>query len=355
MMFHSLRASWIAILLVPFVMSSCGKVSSPNGAQSFIAAKEMIDDNNDPKKLHGNTVPFEMQWKNLPKMGEIESVWKKLPSWSFNTNGIAHHKGKGMSPTEKYDTAFNGGERQATNWEILHHGRAFGLRLQSWWAGHCNGFAAAAVNVPEPVKDVTYNGVVFGPEDLKALLGEAFFESKAEFIGLRCNNLIRGKTLSGRYLDSTCRDVNAGSFHLAVTNLIGMYQKPIVIDTSASNVIWNAPIRSFRILEEEIVSAEEANDLIRHAFGDNSVYRYNDQAVHFVRVKMRVEYVYTKLERIDYRYVLELDAAGNIIGGEWLDGSKTTHPDFLWYTAQARSANPYIDPVNVLMLAQHAY
>lgn len=31
-----------------------------------------------------------------------------------------------------------------------------------------------------------------------------------------------------------------------------------------------------------------------------------------------------------YEYVLELDAAGKIIGGEWLNGSKLDHPDFLW-------------------------
>lgn len=31
-----------------------------------------------------------------------------------------------------------------------------------------------------------------------------------------------------------------------------------------------------------------------------------------------------------YDYVLELDAAGKIIGGEWIGSSKTAHPDFLW-------------------------
>ncbi len=31
-----------------------------------------------------------------------------------------------------------------------------------------------------------------------------------------------------------------------------------------------------------------------------------------------------------YEYLLELDDAGKIIGGEWLNGSKKAHPDFLW-------------------------
>ena len=31
-----------------------------------------------------------------------------------------------------------------------------------------------------------------------------------------------------------------------------------------------------------------------------------------------------------YEYVLELDAAGKIIGGEWVGEARYTHPDFLW-------------------------
>ena len=38
-----------------------------------------------------------------------------------------------------------------------------------------------------------------------------------------------------------------------------------------------------------------------------------------------------------YDYVLELDASGKIIGGEWIGASKTNHPDFLWLPTQKRS------------------
>lgn len=38
-----------------------------------------------------------------------------------------------------------------------------------------------------------------------------------------------------------------------------------------------------------------------------------------------------------YDYVLELDASGKIIGGEWIGASKTNHPDFLWLPVQKRS------------------
>ena len=31
-----------------------------------------------------------------------------------------------------------------------------------------------------------------------------------------------------------------------------------------------------------------------------------------------------------YEYILEIDAAGKVVGGEWLNGSRYNHPDFLW-------------------------
>jgi hypothetical protein len=37
---------------------------------------------------------------------------------------------------------------------------------------------------------------------------------------------------------------------------------------------------------------------------------------------------YTKKDVYDY--VLELDAAGKIVGGEWIGASRINHPDFLW-------------------------
>ena len=37
---------------------------------------------------------------------------------------------------------------------------------------------------------------------------------------------------------------------------------------------------------------------------------------------------YTKTDT--YEYILEIDADGNLIGGEWVGASKSDHPDFLW-------------------------
>lgn len=81
-------------------------------------------------------------------------------------------------------------------------------------------------------------------------------------------------------------------------------------------------------------------------------YHFNAHAKAFVYVKSEVDYIseassstdgnladridqYTRTDR--YEYVLELDAAGKVIGGEWVGASKQAHPDFLWLPTGVRT------------------
>lgn len=74
-------------------------------------------------------------------------------------------------------------------------------------------------------------------------------------------------------------------------------------------------------------------------------YVFNANAVKLYKVHMDVDYIsesaagtdgnlgstidrYTHQDRYDY--ILEVDAAGKIIGGEWIGTSKRQHPDFVW-------------------------
>src|SRR5512133_584162 len=89
--------------------------------------------------------------------------------------------------------------------------------------------------------------------------------------------------------------------------------------------------------------------------GDSSLdqYQFNPDAEQFFYVRSNLKYIYESgsgdegglLNRIDeftgidtYEYLLELDGNGRIIGGEWLNQSKTGHPDFLWLPVE-RSPN----------------
>ena len=38
-----------------------------------------------------------------------------------------------------------------------------------------------------------------------------------------------------------------------------------------------------------------------------------------------------------YEYILEVDSAGKVVGGEWARGSKRSHPDFAWLPVRIRN------------------
>jgi hypothetical protein len=82
-------------------------------------------------------------------------------------------------------------------------------------------------------------------------------------------------------------------------------------------------------------------------------YLFNRDAVRFFQVATEVRYIsesdsaedgnlahaidrYTRTDF--YEYILEIDKNGNINGGEWLNGSKRNHPDFLWLPTGLRQA-----------------
>jgi hypothetical protein len=83
-------------------------------------------------------------------------------------------------------------------------------------------------------------------------------------------------------------------------------------------------------------------------------YAFNDDATRLLNVHMDVDYIsespasqdgwlganidrYTQQD--NYDYILEVDAAGKVIGGEWLGNSKRKHPDFVWLPVRASGSS----------------
>jgi len=95
---------------------------------------------------------------------------------------------------QKYDRAFNRGRSSASSWERMDiksrkdrgeglFGRGlFAARVVPRWAGHCNGWTAAAIRHVEPEKNVVRNGVVFTPSDIKGLLAELYVYSNTDWL-----------------------------------------------------------------------------------------------------------------------------------------------------------------------------
>lgn len=102
------------------------------------------------------------------------------------------------------------------------------------------------------------------------------------------------------------------------------------------------------------VNAARMRELLPLAPGAPS---YNSRATQWRHVFTDVRYVKDPDSSVDgpladqlaqhlgvlhLEYLLEMDARGRIIGGEWLGDSKTEHPDFTWMPVRApRSASPF--------------
>lgn len=218
-------------------------------------------------------------------------------------------------------------------------------RCVETWFGVCHAWAPAAIMVPEPKKPVTYNGVTFKVNDIKALISLSYTHAvQTRFLSGRCNE--QGKELEydeyGRPTNRACMNTNPGTFHVVASNMLGLQKKSFVEDKTFDYQVWNQPVRSYKVLQNNAVTAEDANKLITATGSD---YLFNDKAVSFHHIKMLFKYIAEPAQHIGgnlsssidkytnqdvYEYVLELDGDGKIIGGEWVGASKKNHPDFLW-------------------------
>ncbi|MCH9683112.1 MAG: hypothetical protein K0V04_16885 [Deltaproteobacteria bacterium] len=271
----------------------------------------------------------------------------------------------------------------ATKWEMQNQGNYQWVQPENWW-GHCNGWASYATSEPMgyPHRDISVKMVegkvteciddtegcmLWKMADVEALFTELHFSDKATFTGRRCRTAADEieRDEFGRPTDVSCRDLNPGSFHIAITGMLGRGARNLatnqqgrpsfVIDHTADYEVWNFPINAFNATYEDI-TAERANELIGAAGSD---YEFNDDAASFQRVRLNYSMISDGvpenelLKRADTRdvdphwvelnYVLEIDGSGRIIGGEWIDDPTTAggpnnqelHPDFAWMAVDA--------------------
>lgn len=235
--------------------------------------------------------------------------------------------------------------------------------VETWW-GLCHAWAPAAINEPEPIHPVTINGVTFYSADIKALIQTVYDRSNSRILGGRCNTKEPERDERGRIKDPACRDTNAGSFHLIMSNFLGIHNMALLEDRTYNYEVWNQPVVGFEVTQMTEIDVAKANELLGV---EGDTYIYNDDAKRFAEVFATVKYIteseaeaealmpvisrYTRSD--NYKYILEMDADGNIIGGEWLQGRAqhstwgvSEQPDFLWFStgpaAGAYGSNPYV-------------
>ncbi|TDH69904.1 hypothetical protein CCR75_002104 [Bremia lactucae] len=225
----------------------------------------------------------------------------------------------------------------------IRTGKRSGYCIPTWY-GICHAWAPAAMLEPEPQCAVTHRGVIFQPTDLKALLTNVYDDAliATVFTGTRFNGGPDSIDTYGRHVNGAHRDLNPAFFHIVVANLLGTLNTTFIVDVTAGVEVWNQPVRGFKVYETTALSLQEA----AQTFYGLKRYPWNVAARSIVYMKTRLSWVYetytdgglVQSGQVDeyttgayYTYLLELDARGIIIGGEWVYESENNHPDFIWF------------------------
>lgn len=134
---------------------------------------------------------------------------------------------------------------------------------------------------------------------------------------------------------------------------------------SETNIIFDKidPVRGYRVLEMRNITFNQAGRFFR-----GQPYQFNPQAVSLRYVKTQVQYVNVGYEYFkpiagdvdlpgktylvpkEYTYILELDAADKVIGGEWIGKSKFDHPDVACKSMRFSSLNFLLIALCIVLL-----
>ncbi len=315
-------------------------------AAATLNADTPWNDNSDPFRVNPNYTAF---LKDLPlsaSLPDSELPWSG-PYWADRKGSIAYRWQTGekpweyelhtreqileseknkldiskLSPAEKFDIL-----RGNYDFPLMKELRKiYGKDIASW-RGICTGWAQASLHFDQP-KPVTLQNpdginVPFGSGDIKAL-ASYYYDGPGEDdrvtarIGKRCNR--------GDPKEVCRRDVNAGAFHIVLTNRVGIEKKGLLMDRSPRIQVWQHPIYSYesRILGQRSPRKDASPLAIKEVHVKTTIYFGSETAA-----TLELSSIYEKTRVLNYW--LELDTDGQIVGGRYttLFGGKV--PDYIW-------------------------
>lgn len=324
-------------------------------APKIAFAKEAWNSPNDPSRVLSR---YESRLSSLPAIGQVSQAlwsdtywphreggaawrWQYRPSETKANNPHVYStlspyelarmtdaQISQLSPAEKFDIA-----QGRFDYPTVQKERARTRTSDEKWFGLCHAVAMVTTLFREPqtrTLDASINGqsraVTFYSSDIKALVALSANRATNQSTGLgeRCNSLNESS--------QECWDTNPGSFFIAITNMVGLYQKPIILDVDRGVEVWNAVVKSYsaRITESRSISRNAAYGTAREVRVDMSV-------EHTVGAKPNRNQVGGSYKTVTYSFTLELDHYDQVIGGEWIS---TNRPDMLWMAA----GQIYLDP-----------
>lgn len=223
---------------------------------------------------------------------------------------------KELSPAEKFDI-FNGRYDYPTvksEWKRTSP-------QDPQWEGLCHGWAPSSLSYkePNPVTVANSDGiqVPFGSSDIKALLTYFVAEyddrgSETQFVSERCQYDLKQNP---KYEEaSPCKDMNAGTLHVLLSNQLGSMNSGFVVDRDRSIQVWNQPLYSY---SSQVISSESKSVQVKTqmTYGKETSPSWTAHA--------------PKLVTEEYIYILDIDTQGNIVGGTHKTWER---PDFGWMT-----------------------
>ena len=199
------------------------------------------------------------------------------------------------------------------------------------WEGICHGWAPASLFYEEPKPVLVTNAaglkIPFGSGDIKALLDYyvgVYSIAPSKMLGSRCNvDLSAHPDLTNL---PECRDVNAGSFHVVLTNFIGKRHQGFIADITRDAEVWNQPVYGYesRITGKHGPSPGAGPGTVSEVEVETTMSYAAEIMANWNAVVGTDQSV---VPIVIYNYRLELNQKGEIIGGEWEGWAR---PDFLW-------------------------
>lgn len=229
-----------------------------------------------------------------------------------------------LSPAEKYDLFIGRYDYPVKRWV-----RSLIPIKPQLWEGICHGWSPASINHEEPRPRVMKNPdgieVPFSSADIKALLSFYYafgFEvNTTNQMGRRC------ESGSLRTNDENCfEDLNAGAFHIVLTNKLGILNESFIVDNQRLREVWNNPIRSYK---SQILA--QLRPLSESAPGTVSVVKVKTMITYVESIRPQWQTTlgtkHQQYRNTYYEYYLDLDEYDQIIGGKWISKER---PDFIW-------------------------
>lgn len=236
-----------------------------------------------------------------------------------------------LAPSEKYDLLLG-----LYDYPLRKEVERFTSPTREIWEGICQGWALSLMHHQEPQPRTLKNpdgiDIPFGSSDIKALLSYYYAYKYSPVtsrqMGYRCS---RSRWPWGG--DRCTDDLNAGAFHIVLTNKIGLEGQSFVADIDNAPEVWNHVPVSYQmtILQDNLPpESDSARGTVKTVRVKSDVfYVFNSEKNSWEPVIGTPDQV---IKKRSYDYTLDLNAEGIIVGGNW---KSRMRPDFLWLVDRA--------------------